>query len=176
MARAASARRYARAAFEIARERDGLEQWRQDLDDMAAALEEPVLLAYLESPKVPFADKEAILRRRLEGADPLVLNLAFLLTMKGRLGIAGDIAATYRRLVDEHRGIAHVEVTTAVSLDDEERAKVIGRLGGITGQEVVLSERVDPTIIGGLVARVGDRLIDGSTRSRLAALKESLLR
>jgi F-type H+-transporting ATPase subunit delta len=82
----------------------------------------------------------------------------------------------YGRLVDEHRGIAHAEVATAVPLEPEEKDKLVRRLGDLVGREIVLTTRVDPAIIGGLVARVGDKLIDGSTKSRLLALRESLIR
>ncbi|MCK4697790.1 MAG: F0F1 ATP synthase subunit delta, partial [Dehalococcoidia bacterium] len=70
----------------------------------------------------------------------------------------------------------HAEVTTAVPLEPEEKDKLVRRLGDLVGREIVLTTRVAPAIIGGLVARVGDKLIDGSTKSRLLALRESLMR
>jgi len=129
----------------------------------------------LESPKIPFSEKARILSQRLEGVTPLAMNLAYLLVARGRLRIVEDIVIEYERLVDDQRGIAHAEVATAVPLDEEEKDKVIHRLGDIVGKEIVLSARVDPSLIGGLVARVGDKLIDGSTKSRLLSLRESLI-
>ncbi|MHB8377115.1 MAG: F0F1 ATP synthase subunit delta, partial [Dehalococcoidia bacterium] len=76
--------------------------------------------------------------------------------------------------VDERRGIAHALVTTAVPLSDDERGAVAARLSAITGKTVDVVPVVDPAIIGGVVARIGDQLIDGSTRTRLKALRRSL--
>lgn len=174
MARA-TARRHAQAAFEIALERDELEGWRDDLGRVAEAMTDPVLRPFLESPKIPFGEKARILSQWLEGINPLAMNLAYLLVAKGRLGMVEDLVAEYNCLVDEHRGIAHAEVATAVPLDEEEKGKLVHRLGELVGKQIVLRERVDPSIIGGVVARVGDKLIDGSTKSRLLRLRESLI-
>lgn len=175
MARAA-ARRHAQAAFEIALERKELEVWRGDLERLSEAVQDPLLFTFLESPRIRFNEKERILSQGLEGLNPLVMNLALLLVSRGRLGLVADMVLEYGRLVDEHRGIAHAEVTTAVPLESEEKDKLVRRLGVLVGREIVLTTRVAPAIIGGLVARVGDKLIDGSTKSRLLALRESLMR
>jgi len=175
MARAA-ARRHAQAAFEIALERKELEEWRGDLERLSEAVKDPLLFAFLESPRIHFEEKARILRQGLEGLNPLVMNLGLLLVARGRLGLVADMVLEYGRLVDEHRGIAHAEVATAVPLEPEEKDKLVRRLGDLVGREIVLTTRVDTAIIGGLVARVGDKLIDGSTKSRLLALRESLIR
>ena len=175
MARAASARRHAQAVFQLALERGELDLWRGDLERIATAIKDPVLYPLLESPKIPFSKKARILSQRLEGVTPLAMNLAYLLVAKRRLGIAGDIVVEYQRLVDDHRGIAHAEVATAVPVDEAVKDELAQRLGHLVGREVVLSTSVDPSLIGGLVARVGDKLIDGSIRSRLLALRESLI-
>lgn len=175
MARAA-AKRHAQAAFQIALERNELELWRGDLERLSEAVKDPLLFAFLESPKIHFGEKARVLRQGLEGLNPLVMNLALLLVSRGRLGLVADVVLEYGRLVDEHRGIAHAEVATAVPLEPDEKDKLVHRLGDLVGREIVLTARVDPTIIGGLVARVGDKLLDGSTRSRLLALRESLMR
>ncbi|HUU62739.1 MAG TPA: ATP synthase F1 subunit delta [Dehalococcoidia bacterium] len=175
MARAA-ARRHAQAAFQIALEREELDLWRGDLERLSEALKEPLLFTFLESPRIHFEEKARILRQGLEGLNPLVMNLALLLVSRGRLHLVSDMVLEYGRLVDEHRGIAHAEVTTAVPLEPDEKDKLVHRLGDLVGREIVLTTRVAPAIIGGLVARVGDKLIDGSTRSRLLALRESLMK
>jgi F-type H+-transporting ATPase subunit delta len=175
MARA-SARRHAQAAFQIALEQNELDRWRGDLEQISEAMKEPLLFAFLESPKIHFDEKTRILSQRLEGINPLAMNLAFLLVAKGRLGIVEEIVLEYGRLLDEYRGIAHAEVATAVPLDPEEKDRLTHRLSDMVSKEIVLTTRVDRAIIGGLVARVGDKLIDGSTKSRLLALRESLIR
>jgi len=175
MARA-SARRHAQAAFQIALERGELDIWRGDLKRISDAMKDPLLVAFLESPKIHFEEKVRILRQRLEGISPLAMNLAFLLVAKGRLGIIDDMVLEYERLLDEHRGIAHAEVATAIPLDSDQEDKLAYRLSEMMGKEIVLTAKVDPSIIGGLIVRVGDKLIDGSTKSRLRALRQSLVR
>jgi len=175
MARA-SGRRHAQAAFQIALEREELDIWRGDLTRISETVKAPLFTAFLESPKVPFAEKARILRQRLEGINPLAMNLALLLVFKGRLGIVEELVLEYGRLLDEHRGIAHAEVATAVPLDSDEEDRLTHRLSDMMDKEIVLTTKVDPSIIGGLIARVGDKLIDGSTKSRLLALRESLVR
>jgi len=175
MARVASARRHAQAAFQIALERGELDLWRGDLERIATAIKDPQLYPLLENPKMPFSEKARILNLYLEGVTILAMNLAYLLVTRRRLGIVEDIVAEYQRLVDEHRGIAHAEVATAVPVDEELKDRLVHRLGAMLDREIVLSTRVDPSLIGGLVARVGDKLIDGSTKSRLLSLRESLI-
>ena len=175
MARA-SARRHAQAAFQIALEREQLDTWRRDLERISEAVNEPLLFSFLASPKIHFGEKARVLRERLEEINPLAMNLALLLVAKGRLGILGEMVLEYGRLLDEHRGIAHAEVATAVPLHPEEKGRLTYRLSDMVGKEIVLTPTVDPSIIGGLVARVGDKLIDGSTKGRLLALRESLIR
>ena len=103
------------------------------------------------------------------------MNLAYLLVARGRLRIVEDIVDEYRRLVDEHRGIAHAEVAAAIPVDEEVKDRLISRLGSLVGREIVLKVKVDPSLIGGIIARIGDKIIDGSTRSRLVSLRESLI-
>ena len=174
MAGKAHARRYAQAAFEIALEKKELERWQDDLEKVAGTLADAAFLAALESPKIGLEDKFRLLSERLKGISPLVLNLARLLVTRGSAGMAGDIAAEYRRLLDGHRGIAPADVITAVPLDDGDRKKLAASLGSLVGKKVTLHAEVDPEILGGVIARVGGKLLDGSTRSRLAALKREL--
>jgi F-type H+-transporting ATPase subunit delta len=94
---------------------------------------------------------------------------------KGRIELAQQVRDEYQRLLDERRGIAQATVFTAVPLSDDERRAVAQRLQKLTGKEIVLDAQVDPDVLGGLVARIGDRLIDGSTRGRLLALRQSLV-
>jgi len=171
----ASARRHAQAAFQIALERDELDAWRRDLDAIAEAMTDTLLAAFLESPKIRFEAKTKVLAQRLEGLGPLAMNLALLLVAKKRMDIVEELVSEYGRLVDEHRGIVHAKVATAVSLDRDDRENVSHKLGDALRKEVLLVTQVDPSVIGGLTIRVGDKLIDGSTKSRLEALKRSLV-
>jgi len=173
MAATVKTMRYARAAFELAREQNRLDEWQADLEKVAAAAE-PEVLAFLESPKVSFKDKAGLLKKQFEGVEPLVLNLLYLLVEKRRIGIVGEVAAGYRRLLESHRGIERAEVATAIPLSQAELESLKKRLGKLMDKEIILKTRVDPSLISGMVARVGDKVIDGSTRSRLAVLKREM--
>ncbi len=174
MPRGVTAKRHAQAVFQIAQERKELDRWQSDLESIAATLSQPELAALLENPKIRFEEKARLVEGTLPGVSQLALNLVYLLVTRGRVALAGDIADEYQRLLDAHRGIEHVEVTTAVPLEEEQEGKLAKRLSSLTGKKVTLSTRVDPAIVGGLVARIGDSLLDGSTHSKLAALRKSL--
>ncbi len=174
MARKISVRRYAQAMFDIALEKKELDRWQSDMEKVARLGQDATIAAYLGNPKVPFEDKARLLSEKLADLDPIVLNLVYLLLTKGRLDMLADIADEYQRLLDSCRGIEQAEVTTAVPLDDEDKLKLSQHLGDIVGKEVVLELEVDPGIIGGFVARVAGKLLDGSTRGKLAALKKEI--
>jgi F-type H+-transporting ATPase subunit delta len=168
-----NARRYARAVFEIALEKKELERWRSDLDKIVAAVGNEAFLAVMESPKIKFEDKSRLLER-LGGIHPLALNLVRLLIARGGVNMLPEIAAEYRRMLDEYHGIQTAAIVTAVPLDKREEDKLAKILGDRVGKKVVLQPAVAPEIIGGIVARVGGKLLDGSTSSRLTALKKEL--
>ena len=170
----AAARRHARAAFQIALERNELDIWRGDLERLSKAIEDPLLFAFLENPKVHFESKAKVLRQGLAGINPMVMNLALLLVSRGRFNIITDVAQEYERMVDEKKGIAHADVVAAIPLSSDDENKLARRLGDIVGSKVVVSTGVSPEIIGGLVIKVGDKLIDGSTKSQFRALKKSM--
>jgi F-type H+-transporting ATPase subunit delta len=169
-----AAKRYAQAAFDIARERNELDRWVEDLRAIADLAAQPGVADILASSRVPFDVKERLLQAGLADLSPLTLNLARLLVQKGRITLAEQVRDEYQRLLDEHRGIAQALVLSAVPLSKEEERAVARRLGELTGKEIALERQVDPEILGGLVARVGDRLIDGSTRTRLLELRRQL--
>jgi F-type H+-transporting ATPase subunit delta len=174
VARRTYARRYAQAVFDIARERNELDRWQSDLRKIATLAGDAELIALLENPKVRFEDKAKLLSKGLGDISPLVLNLVYLLVTKGRFGMVGDIADDYQLLLDSYRGIERAEVTTAIPLDDGDKRKLEARLEAVVGKKVVLKPSVDPSVLGGIVARIGGKLLDGSTRSKLMALKKTL--
>jgi F-type H+-transporting ATPase subunit delta len=169
-----AARRYGEAAFQIAREGGTQESWSEGLALMAAAFSDPGMAAIMQEARISTADKMGLAEKTLSGVDPLVLNLALLLVHRGRTALAPQIAEAFQELADAERGIAHAVVTTAVRLSDSETTAVTEKLSEIADKQVVVEAQVDEGIIGGLVARIGDMLIDGSTRSRLVALKRRL--
>ena len=175
MASRASARRHAQAVFQIALERDELEKWRGELRDISDVLTDPELLKVLESPKVSLKEKMGLVESCLPGIGDLALNLAYLLVARGRLGIIEEVASEYERLVGVHQGVEQAEVVTAIPLTAEEEDRLAEQIGSLTGNKVLVKTNVDTGIIGGFTARIGDRLIDGSIRSRVEALRRSLI-
>lgn len=174
MARRVYAKRYSQAVFNIALETNELDRWQSDLGKIASLAEDAALITVIESPKFHFDVKVGLLSERLGDVNPLALNLVYLLVSRGRLAMVGDIADEYQRLLDSYRGIEQAEVVTAIPLDDEDKLRLAERLGTVVGKKVVLKPEVDSSLIGGIVARIGGKLLDGSTRSKLTALKEDL--
>jgi F-type H+-transporting ATPase subunit delta len=175
MASTAFGKRYAQAAFELAIQRHELESWKEGLSRIADIGKDSKQLAVFENPKVPFNVKRGLLEERLGRVSPLALNLACLLLTKGRLRIAGDILQEYCRLLDAYHGIEHADIVTALPLDEEDKERISTQLGDLVGRKVVIDARTDPTMVGGFRAKIGDRLIDGSTRSRLESLRRTLV-
>lgn len=169
------AKRYARAAFELALESNDLDGWLSDLKVAAETMQEPQVAAVLHSMKTPRTDKRQLIARLLARLRPLVLNLVLLLITKDRKDIVGAIVREYEALVRVHRGIEVAEVVTAVPVDEGEKAALVERLSRLTGKQIILRTRVDPQILGGLVARIGDKVMDGSLRERLSLLRRNLV-
>lgn len=175
MPRGVAAKRHAQAVFQLALERGELEKWLEDLKTIATTLSQPQLMAILESPKVHLNEKMELIRRCLPGVSQLALNLVYLLVARRRLRLIDQIVSEYQRLADAYQGLEHAEVTTAIPLDEEDRKRLSERLAELTGTRIMLSTKVDPDVIGGFVVRIGDRLIDGSTKSKLGSLRKSLV-
>jgi F-type H+-transporting ATPase subunit delta len=169
-----AARRYAQAAFELAHEKGQLDAWERDLASLAEALALPQAQAFVGSRQVTPEQKSAFVQRVAGEISPLVWNLVRLLASKDRLGLLPQVNDAFRELLDEHRGIAHAQVVAAVELSDDEREAITRRLSEMTGKQVQIEVSQDPELLGGVVARIGDRLIDGSTRTKLVALKRKL--
>ena len=175
MPRKSSGKRYAQAAFELALERNESESWQKGLKKIADLATNEELMALLQNPRLPFAVKRSLLQKGLGEINPLGFNLALLLTSKGRLKLANDISRQYNELLDFHRGIEHAEVIAAMPLIDEDREAISHRLGEIVEHKVVIDAQVDPSIIGGFIARIRDTLIDGSIHQKLETLKKILV-
>ena len=170
-----SPKRHAQAVFQIALEKGEIEEWRADLTVMSDRLSDSQLIALLENHKLRFSEKTKLLNSILEGISPLAMNLAYFLVDKNRLYILDDLVREYKHLADVYQGKEHVEVITAIPLDEEDKEKLKARLGDLIGKEVVLTTRVVPGIIGGTTIKVGDKVIDGSIYARLGDLKRDLV-
>jgi len=169
-----SARRYAQAIFQIAQAKNNLDEWKKELRKLADLMKDKKIVDLIDHPKVPFNLKAELIKQKLNTSDELVLNLCYLLILKSRLKNSEQIADEYDSLLDERRGIKHAVVTTAVPVDDSEKHKISGQLEKITGKKVSVKLQVNPLILGGMVARIEDTLIDGSVRNRLDLLRRNL--
>ena len=169
------ANRYSQAIFALARDSDNFESWGQALDAAAALLADRPTAQLLTSPVVTPERKHAVLGELLPGLPAEVANFLDILARRDRLALLPDIATQFRRLVNEHRGIEVVQVTTAVPLDDRQLELIAGRLSARTGKKVALETRVDPAIVGGVTAQFGDDVIDSSVRGRLSRLRQTLM-
>ena len=169
-----SAKRYAEAVFDIAKSRNSFDPWEQDLVAIAGVQRDPELSRVLVSPALEFAVKEAILAKALPELSPEASNLAKLLLRRGKFALAPQIADYYRRMLNDYRGIATAEVTSAVALNSSELESIASSLSAMTGKKVIVKSVVDPSIIGGIGARIGDERIDASVKGRLEALKKRL--
>ncbi len=174
MARATSSRRLAQAAFEVAVAREGLDAWEKDLATVRSVLSNADVIGFMGSPQVPLEVKVAGLKTLLGGVSPRVRNFVSVLVARKQVRRIDSVVREFETLADGKRGIARATVSTAVPLDDLRRSMVVTALGSMTGKKVVLTERIDPSLLGGIVARVGDRLIDGSSRTRLRDLRSAL--
>jgi F-type H+-transporting ATPase subunit delta len=169
------ARRYAEAVFELGEESNTLDQWNADLDVLAAVAGDGGVLSVLENVKTPMEERLALLDRALAGMSPLARNLAAMLVSRGRFGLMPQLARIFDEMLDARNNVVRAAVTSAVPISEEERRAVVERVRSLTSaRDVRLETRVDPTIIGGLILRVGDRLIDGSVRARLVQLRRRL--
>jgi F-type H+-transporting ATPase subunit delta len=174
--RQATARRYAEAAFDIAVRDDAVETWRRELDAAATVVADERVGHSLANPSIPletrFVTAEATFSK-LVGRK--VLNLIDLMLRRGRIEELPRLAAEFARLDDERQGITHATAMSASPLTQDEVQALTRRLEQETGGTVALDVEVDPSLLGGLIVRVGDRLIDGSVRSRLERLRNQLV-
>ena len=166
--------RFAEAAFAVAQDAQQLDAWLAALDQAAAVFENHAAALFLTSPVVPAQKKRAVLSELLPGLPPDVGRFLAILARRDRLELVPEIAQAFQRLLNEHRGIAVAQVTTAVQIDERQKATIASRLGQRVGKTVTVETRVDPEILGGVIAQIGDNVLDGSVRGRLERLRRAL--
>lgn len=162
--------------MDIARQDGALDSWVEAIDALDALTGEPRFVEALQADGMTDERFQAIVRRVLPGASEKQLNLFRLLRRKNRLALGPSVASFFRDLVDEERGLSRAIVTTAVAIDGDRQETIRRSLESRTGRRIVLESRVDPAIGGGMVIRIGDRLVDGSTQTRLRNLRSTLER
>jgi F-type H+-transporting ATPase subunit delta len=169
------ARVYARSLFDVAREHGKLDELREQLRQFADAVSEShELQVFFFSPYFSSQEKQDALRRMLSGAEPELMNFLELLVENHRMPVVFRIAREYERLWELENKMLPVEITSAVELDERTTGSVAQRIGESTGRKVTLTTHVDPGILGGLVVRVGNSILDASIRNRLEQLRKQV--
>jgi F-type H+-transporting ATPase subunit delta len=177
MADAPVARRYAQALFTAARKDGVIERVETDLETVDALIRlQPNLLRILRAPTIARPQKKDLVRRLFENQiSSLTLRFLYLLIDKRREAVLPEINREFRSLSYAARNILPVTATVAERLTAEERARLTEALGRRTGKTVELSEELDSSLIGGMVLRLGDTIIDGSVAGQLRRLRQQLL-
>ncbi len=171
------ARRYAKALFAVGKEDGKLEEYNEALQALAGVYADDIGLAdALTNPLYPLDVREKVMEAVVAsiGVDKMMSNFLGLLVEKKRAGVLPEIAEELQIMVDEEKNVSHGTVVSAVELSKDLQAKVQATLEKLTGKTVELSASVDPSIIGGIIAKVGDLELDGSIRTQLAGLKDSI--
>ncbi len=170
-------KRYAKALFDAASREQAVDRVESDLGLVSYVVESnPDLRRALHIPLITAEKKKAILRGVFGGkVHQITLDYMCLLADKRREEALVRTEAVYVELANEARGVVEARVTTAVELREDEEIKLAAKLSGITGKQVHLIKNIDPSIIGGIVVRIQDKIIDGSVRGQLAAMREKLL-
>ena len=175
MARGASARRYAQAVFAIALEQGEPDRWLDDLALLSDAMANDDFANFLDAPQPTLSQKINLIEETLgDSVSRLALNLISLLASRNSARLARSITESYQEMLDEYNGIERAEIVSAVTLSDEQQQRIETMLKDIVGKNITATSRVEPHILGGFVARVGDKVIDGSTRTRLDDLRRQL--
>ncbi len=172
----AAARRYAQAVFDIGKEHNTLTVWDVDLRIIREILTaDPALMRVLANPETSPAEQQRLVERLFSSSlTPTAYNFVRLLLRNRRLALAPGVQEVFDEMYLAEQGIAYADVTTAIPLLADEEANVAASLTRFTGKTIKLRTHVDPEIIGGILARVGDQLIDGTVTSQLRQLKNRL--
>ncbi|HSE05026.1 MAG TPA: ATP synthase F1 subunit delta [Methylomirabilota bacterium] len=174
-----TARRYAKALYDVAREAGATEAVGKELDQLAATFAAAAAARdVLTRPWIKPADRRGVavaIAQKL-GARKLVQDFAGLVAERGRADHLPEILAAYRILLDAEFGRARAQVRTAVALTDAEKQQLSGKLERALGKRIILEEQVDATLLGGFIAQVGSLILDGSLDGQLARLRQRLAR
>ena len=175
-----SAKRYAQAAFDIAVSEGGasseasLNKWAKDLALMKTVLGEEEFRLFLQAASISLEKKVSVIAKVLHDATSLARNMLCLMASRGIADRISDVAVEFLKLLDRHNGVVRVKTYSAVVLDERHKNRIKEFVNKLTGKNIVLESEMNETMIGGLTIIVGDRMLDGSTKSRLDELGRSL--
>jgi len=168
----------AKGLFDAAEKNGKLVKWLSELRLLADLLKDPALAGMIGKTDLPFEAKQQALKDRGVELSTEMENLLSVLIEKGKLGAVDSVAIEYQRLMDQYHGIEGSQVASVITvnpLDDATRLELGKRLSKMAGRPVVIDSKVDPDILGGVIIRIGDKLIDGSIRTKLQTLSKELV-
>lgn len=169
--------RYSKALFEKAKEQDKLVDWETQIRRLGQLVSEEAFSSFLKDKDIPWAKKAEALEKRLGQLDSEILNLVALLLDKDKLELLSEVSDEFQKMVDRYRGISGVEkaeVITAVPLSDKDILELGENLSQAFKKPVTIQTKINPEIIGGIIIKLGDKIIDGSLRTRIDALREEV--
>jgi len=175
----AISRRYAKALLLIGKEDDNAEKYKEELDGFASLVaNEAGLEQAINNPLYDAKERRSVLEIIIEklGLSKVVSSFLLLLFDKGRFGYLNEINEFYQKLADELKGISRASLISASELSSEAVNKIRASLAKMTGREVILDIQQDPGLIGGVVTKIGDLVLDGSIKTQLLNMRESLKR
>ena len=168
---------YARSLFEVAQDQDKLDVVREQVGQFADALgESRDLQTFFFSPYFSTEEKKEGLDKAVDGADELVRNFLAVLIENHRMPALMRVRREYDRLWQEANQMLPVQVTSAIELDESVTSRIGEEIGRQTGRKVELTTNVDPDVLGGIVLRVGNSILDASIRTRLERLRKQVAR
>jgi F-type H+-transporting ATPase subunit delta len=170
--------RYAQALYELGNEQNSLAAIREELRQVSATYEaSPELRTMLDNPQVDTESRTALMSEILDrvGVSQTTRSVIGLLLQRRRVLLVPLIARALDKHADEQTGVLRAQVTTAAQLPESYFTRLREQLEQATGKKIQLERSIDPALLGGVVTRIGDRIIDGSLRARLGAMKTSLL-
>ncbi|SDW41361.1 ATP synthase F1 subcomplex delta subunit [Marininema mesophilum] len=175
MSQSIVAKRYAKALFQIALEKNRLDEVEQEWQGVVEALgHHPELAGWLAHPRVAAEEKKALLGKLFANHSDLTQNLLFLLIERRREDVIEAVGAEYKKLANESKGVAEAEVITARALTEEEEKELIAVFQKQIGKTLVVKNRVDSDLLGGVTVKIGDRLYDGSLAGKLERFRKQL--
>jgi F-type H+-transporting ATPase subunit delta len=168
---------YARSLFEVASDQDRVDEIREQLGQFTDAMQEDRdLQVFFFSPYFSTQEKEDALDKAISGADEIFVNFLKLLIENHRMPVLFRVRRNYEALWEEANKLLPVSVTSAIELDKKTVRELGDRIAEQTGRKVELNAHVDPDILGGIVVRVGDSILDASVRNRLEQLRKNVAR
>ncbi|SFX63296.1 F-type H+-transporting ATPase subunit delta [Thermoactinomyces sp. DSM 45891] len=169
------AKRYASALYQAANEKDLVDEVDRDLQLISEALmKTPEFVTLLQSPKIALEEKKELISSVFNQVQPITKNFLHVLVEARREEALAEISKEFTKLADDAKGVLEVIVTSASTLEDAERDGVTDAFTKILGRQVRIEEKVDRSLLGGLVVQVGDRLYDGSVKNKLERFQVTL--